>query len=372
MNESSVRTLNFEKYDVTPRDGAQDPRFRSSVERKLKMVRLFDEFGFDFIEGGWPGANEIDTEFFQQAKGVLRHSQLVAFGMTIKNNKAEEDDGLRRLLESGTDIITLVGKTWEQNVERALRISGEENLEKIYESIKYLHKQERKVFFDAEHWFDSYRQNSDYAFGALEAAIAGGASRLVLCDTRGASADRFIFEATRAAIARFPEIKFGIHVHEDSELAVINTIRALEAGVVHIQGTVNGIGERAGNLNWCSFLPTLQYKYGVDCRLDLTKLASFAHAAAVITGIPIPLNDPYVGDYAFAHKGGLHASGQERDPEAYEHIRPELVGNKRIYIFSEQGGSAHLEYLLKSHGYKLNRKSSEFRERIKTVFYFRR
>lgn len=356
-----IRPTNFETYDVTDRDGAQDPRSRSSLEKKLRIARLLDEFGVDYIEGGWPGANDIDTEFFKQAPGIVKRSRLVSFGMTIKNTRAEEDAGLRKLLACGTNIITLVGKTWEQNVERTLRIKGEENLNNIYKSVKFLNANGREVFFDAEHWFDSYRQNPNYAFMALAAAIVGGASRLVLCDTRGASSDRFVFEATSAVIARFPGKRFGIHVHEDSELAVINTIRALEAGVDHVQGTVNGVGERAGNLNWCSFLPTAKYKYGIENGLDLSRLTPFAHSAAMISGIPVPLNAPYVGYYAFAHKGGLHASGQERDPEAYEHIRPEWVGNKRVFVFSEQGGSAHLEYMLKNHYYKLDRKDPRFK-----------
>lgn len=360
MNEL-IRAVKFEKHDVTLRDGAQDPRFGSSVGKKLKALSLLSEMDFEYIEGGWPGANKIDTEFFQRAKGILKKSQLVAFGMTIKKTKAEEDAGLRKLLASGTDIITLVGKTWEQNVNRAVRISGERNLDNIYESAHFLRANGREVFFDAEHWFDSYRQNPNYALRALEAALAGGASRLVLCDTRGASNDRFIFEATSVAVARFPNARFGIHIHQDSELAVVGTIRALEAGVTHVQGTVNGMGERAGNLNWCSFLPTAQFKYEMETELDLTKLTPFAHAVARATGIPVPLNVPYVGYYAFAHKGGLHASGQQRDIEAYEHIRPEWVGNKRVYVFSEQSGSAHLEYMLKTHRYKLNRRDPRFK-----------
>lgn len=363
MTELLKKVGQFETGEVSNRDGAQDPRGQMLLEKKLAIIQLLDGFGFDYIEAGWPGANSGDTKLFRQAKDslVLKHARLVAFGMTAKDGRPEEDTGLKRLLDAGTDVITIVGKTWKQNIERVLPLPPERNLDNIYESVKYLRSQGREVFFDAEHWFDSYKQNPGYALRALEAASAGGASRLVLCDTRGASTDKLVFDATSAAVKKYPDAKIGIHIHQDSELAVVNTIRALEAGAVHVQGTVNGVGERAGNLNWCSFLPTAQFKYGIESGLDLTKLTPFAHAVARIHGIPVPLNAPYVGHYAFAHKGGLHASGQERDIEAYEHIRPEWVGNKRIYVFSEQGGSAHLEYMLKTRGYKLNRKDPKFK-----------
>lgn len=368
MNEV-FKQAGFEMYDVTLRDGAQDPRFRSSVRKKLEIAQLLADFGIKKIEGGWPGANKIDTKFFKEAQSVLslNGAELVAFGMTTKNTAAEEDAGLRRLLSSGTRIVTLVGKTWEQNIKRAVRISGEKNLNNIYESIRFLKEEGREVFFDAEHWFDSYRQNPNYAFRALEAAAQGGASRLVLCDTRGAATDKFIFEATSAAVARIPQAEFGIHIHQDSELAVAGSMRALEAGVVQVQGTVNGYGERTGNLNWCSFLPTAEFGYRLKTGLDLTKLTPFANAIAKITGIPIPSNARYVGYYAFAHKAGLHASAQQRDPEAYELISPESVGNKRVFVFSEQGGSAHLEFMLKKHGYELNRKDPQFKELLEKM-----
>ena len=356
----------IEIVDVV-RDGAQDPRFRSSVERKTEMVLASEEFGIELIEGGWPGANAIDTEFFRQMRGVLRDSQLIAFGMTIKGTRADKDAGLRSLLESGTDIITLVGKTWRQNVERTLRIPWQENLDNIFESIKFLRGQRREVFFDAEHWFDGRKQNKEHAFEVLEAAIAGGANRLVLCDTRGASSDRFIYEAVTDAVARFPDAKFGIHAHGDGGLAEINTIRALEAGVVQVQGTVNGIGERTGNMNLCTFLPTLQFIYGIETGLDLTRLTPFARAVADICGIPIHPDAPYVGENAFAHKAGLHASGQKRDESSYQFIRPEDVGNKQIYIFSEQSGSTNLEIMLEKHGYALSRKNPKFRSLLEKM-----
>lgn len=285
--------------------------------------------------------------------------------MTVKNTIPETDKGLNGLLAAETKVITLVGKTWLRTVN-TMRISKQQNLDNIFKSVNYLNLRGRAVFFDAEHWFDSYRQDPDYAFSALEAAINGGASRLVLCDTRGASTDSFIFKATRAAVDRFPNAVIGIHIHQDSETAVIGTIRGLEAGAGHAQATVNGVGERTGNANWCSLLPTQQFKYreenGIDTGLDLTKLTPFAHTVARLIGIPVPPNAPYVGYYAFAHKAGLHVSAIQKDPESYEHIPPEWVGNKRIYVFSEQGGSAHLEYMLKTHNYQLDRYDPRFKQ----------
>lgn len=361
----------FETYDITMRDGAQDPEVRFSVGKKLRLVSMLDEFGFDYIEGGWPGANEMDTEFFSKAKGLTRNARLVAFGKTIKGGKPEDDADLRQLLQGETGVVTLVGKTWEQHVRRALQIDPKKNLDNIYESVRFLRSEGREVFFDPEHWFDGYRQNRDYAFSALEAAFSGGATLLALCDTRGAASDRFIYEAMKAAVARFPNARFGIHAHNDGDLGVINTIRAVEAGAVHVQGSVNGYGERVGNLNWSSFLPTAQFKYDMKIGFDLRGLTPFANAVAKITEVPVAVDAPYVGYYAFTHKAGLHASGQERDPEGYEHIRPELVGNKRRYFHSEQGGSTNLDLMLEKHGFELPRTDSRFKPLVEKMKQYR-
>lgn len=361
----------FETYDVTMRDGGQDPEVRFSVGKKLTLLRMLDEFGVDRIEGGWPGANEIDTEFFSKTEGISGRDKLVAFGKTIKGIKPEDDEGLNGLLRADTSIVTLVGKTWKQHVIRALEIDPEENVANIFESVKFMHSKGREVFFDPEHWFDGYRQDPDYALACLEAALAGGATLLALCDTRGAASDRFISKAVEVAISRFPYAKFGIHVHNDGELGVINTIRALEKGVVQVQGSVNGYGERVGNLNWCSFLPTAQFKYDMETGFDLTQLTPLAHAVAKITEVPVALDAPYVGYYAFTHKAGLHASGQERDPEGYEHIRPEWVGNKRRYFHSEQGGSTNLDIMLETHGFELPRTDDRFKLLVEKMKRYR-
>lgn len=361
MNELLKQSINFETYDVTMRDGGQDPEVRFSVGKKLRLFKMLDEFGFDYIEGGWPGANEIDTEFFLNTKGLPGRSKLVAFGKIIKGIKPEDDQGLQDLLRADTSVVTLVGKSWKQHVERALEIDPDENLDNLFKSVKFMHSKGKEVFFDSEHWFDSYRQDPDYAFAALDAALAGGATRLVLCDTRGAASDRFVAKAVEAAVLKFPQVKFGIHVHNDGDLGVINTIRAVEAGAIQVQGSVNGYGERVGNLNWCSFLPAARWKYDMEDGFDLTKLTPFAHAVARITEVPGALDAPYVGFYAFTHKAGLHASGQKRDLEGYEHIRPEWVGNKRRYFHSEQGGSTNLDIMLEKHGFELSRQDHRFK-----------
>lgn len=367
MSELLKKPGCFETYDVTMRDGGQDPEVRFSVAKKLRLFKVLDEFGFDRIEGGWPGANEIDTEFFSKTKGISGRSKLVAFGKTIKGINPKEDEGLKELLRADTSIVTLVGKTWKQHVIRALEIAPEENLDNIFESVKFMHSKGKEVFFDPEHWFDGYRQDSDYALDCLDAALAGGATLLVLCDTRGAASDKFISKAVEAAVSRFPHAKFGIHVHNDGDLGIINTIRALEKGVVHVQGSVNGYGERVGNLNWCSFLPTVQFKYEMETGFDLTQLTPFAHSVAKITEVPVALDAPYVGYYAFTHKAGLHASGQERDPEGYEHIEPGWVGNKRRYFHSEQGGSTNLALMLEKHGFELPRTDNRFKPLVEKM-----
>lgn len=371
MAELLKRAGDFETYDVTMRDGGQDPEVRFSVGKKLRLLRLLDDFGFDYIEGGWPGANEIDTEFFLKARGQLLRSKLVAFGKTVKGVKPENDEGLMELLKAETPVVTLVGKSWKQHVERALEIDPGENLDNIYESVKFLRSKDREVFFDPEHWFDGCGQNPDYAFAALDAALSGGATLLALCDTRGAASDKFIYEAVKAAVARFPNARVGIHAHNDGDLGVINTIRALEAGAAHVQGSVNGYGERVGNLNWCSFLPTAQFKYDMKTGFDLRGLTSFANAVAKVTEVSVAVDAPYVGYYAFTHKAGLHASGQERDPEGYEHIRPEWVGNKRRYFHSEQGGSTNLDLMLEKHGFELSRQDSRFKPLVEKMKKYR-
>ncbi|MBI2334391.1 citramalate synthase [Candidatus Daviesbacteria bacterium] len=348
-------------YDTTLRDGAQDPRARLSVAKKLAIAKRLDKWGMPYIEGGWPGANEIDTEFFQEAKGLFQHSQLVAFGMTARIGvKPENDAGLNMLLKSETKVVTLVGKTWLQNVKLTLRTEGLPNLETIRKSIEFLTKEGREVFFDAEHWFDGFSQDPQYAMAALEAAKESGAAALALCDTRGSCTPEFIYRATRFAKKRFPDMQFGIHAHNDGGLAVINSVWAVKAGVTQVQGTINGVGERTGNVDLCVVLPTAEFKYGLKSGLDMQQVFDVAHFVAKQNEIPVPANNPYTGKNAFRHKAGLHAAGQQRDPESYQHIDPNLVGNTISFVQSEQGGSTNVEIMAKKHGFDLSRNNPAF------------
>lgn len=359
---------NIIPYDTTLRDGAQDPRARLSVAKKLAIARRLDQWGMPYIEGGWPGANEMDTEFFREAKGALQNSQLVAFGMTARIGiKPENDDGLELLLKSGTKVVTLVGKTWLQNVERTLRTKGLPNLETIQKSIEFLVKEGREVFFDAEHWFDGFRQNPQYAMAALEAAKEGGATVLALCDTRGSCTPEFIYRATKAVRKRFPDMQLGIHAHNDSGLAVINTIRAVKAGATQVQGTINGVGERTGNVDLCVVLSTAEFKYGLKSGLDMQQATDVARFVAAQNEIPVPANNPYTGPNAFRHKAGLHAAGQQRDDEAYQHIDPARVGNSASFVQSEQGGSTNVEIMAKKHGFELNRNNPAFTQLVQEM-----
>lgn len=350
-------------YDTTLRDGAQDPRARLSVEKKLAIAQRLEQWGIPYIEGGWPGANEIDTEFFKEAKGLFKTSELVAFGMTARIGvHPANDDGLRMLLESETGIITMVGKTWLQHVKRALRTEGLPNLDTIHRSVEFLTNEGRDVFFDAEHWFDGYKQDPQYAMDALDAALAGGAKILIPCDTRGSSTPEFINEATKAVKTRFPNVPLGIHVHNDGGEAVSATIAAVKAGATQVQGTINGVGERTGNVDLCVVLPRAEFAYGVKTspHLDLREVTPIARFVEEQNEIPLPDNNPYTGRQSFTHKAGLHGSGQQRDDEAYEATTPESVGNKRYYVMSEQGGSANVEFMAKKHGFELSRNDPAF------------
>lgn len=348
-------------YDTTLRDGAQDPRARLSVERKLNIAKRLEEWGVPYIEGGWPGRgeDEIDTEFFKEAKGLFQTSELIAFGMTARIGvHPANDDGLNKLLESETGIITIVGKTWLQHVKRALRTEGLPNLDTIHRSIEFLTKQEhRDVFFDAEHWFDGYRQDPEYAIAALEAAVEGGAKALIPCDTRGSCTPEFIYKAMTDVKNRFPHIPLGIHVHNDGGEAVSATIAAVKAGATQVQGTINGVGERTGNVDMCVVLPRADFAYGIKTHphLDLRQVTPIARFVEEQNEIILPDNNPYTGRQVFTHKAGLHGSGQQRDDEAYEATTPESVGNKRFYVMSEQGGWATVEAMARKHDFELSR-----------------
>ncbi len=344
-----------EIYDTTLRDGSQTEEISFSVEDKLRILKKLDEFGVHYVEGGWPGAIPKDDEFFKKAKKVhLLNTRLTVFGSTRKPGiRAEKDVGLKKLLSAGCDVITIVGKAWLLHVKEALRVSPEENIDMIYDSIYFLKKHVDKVFFDAEHFFDGYKDNSKYTLRILESAVEAGADCLVLCDTNGGSLPWEIQEIV-SEVKKHTKVQLGIHCHNDSETAVANSLSAVLAGVTHVQGTINGIGERCGNANLCTIIPDLRFKLNVKSIDDnnLKNLREVSAFVSEIANLPPYKHQPYVGDSAFAHKGGLHVSGIAKNPRTYEHIDPALVGNQRKIIVSEQAGRSNIISKLQRFGLK--------------------
>ncbi len=343
-------------YDTTLRDGAQQEGISFSVEDKLKIAQKVDELGIDFIEGGWPGSNPKDTEFFSRARDLnLSHAFLVAFGSTRRPNySVEKDINLQALLEAGTSVVTLVGKAWDKQVTHVLETTLPENLDMISDSISYLKSKGLRVFFDAEHFFDGYNANSEYALQVVEGAARAGAECIILCDTNGGTLPQRITEAIKAvqdclASLAVTPVSLGIHAHNDGELAVANSLAAVEAGAVQIQGTINGYGERCGNANLCSVIPNLKLKMGIDCISDeqLSKLSDVSHYVSEVANLPHPGSLPYVGANAFTHKGGLHVSALTRWQDSYQHIDPGIVGNQPNVIVSELSGKASIIYKAK-------------------------
>lgn len=333
-------------FDSTLRDGAQAEGISFSVLDKLKIVRLLDELGVDYAEAGNPGSNPKDLEFFKEAaKLELQNVKLVAFGATRRANvKAHDDVGLAQLLSAGTQTVSVFGKSWDFQVTAILRTTLEENLAMIADTVAFLKAQDREVIFDAEHFFDGYKANRAYAMETLQAAVQAGASAIVLCDTRGGSLPSFVGEAVRevaATLAGSP-VDIGIHTHNDSSCAEANSLVAVENGARHVQGTLVGFGERCGNANLAAMIPTLALKMGYDLLTGgaLPKLTLAARSVAEIANIGIPEGMPYVGLRAFTHKGGMHIDGISKNPESFEHINPEAVGNERRLLMSEVAGRA--------------------------------
>ena len=333
-------------YDSTLRDGEQCEGITLSLEDKLRIVERLDAFGVDFIEGGFPASNPKDIAFFQRVQEMpLKHARIAAFGSTCKKDVAAEDDrGLADLVASGAPVVTIVGKTWDEQVTRALLTTLDENLRMIRDSVAYLKAQGLTVVFDAEHFFDGYKANADYAMACVRAASEAGADSIDLCETNGGALPHEV-DAVVAAVAReLPGQQLGIHCHNDSGCAVANSLAAVRAGVTQVQGTVNGFGERVGNTDLLTVVADLELKMGCTCvgeeRLrDLTSVAQFV---AETCNLSVPNHHPYTGASAFAHKGGLHASAIARFPEAYEHTRPEAVGNTQRMLVSELAGKASL------------------------------
>ena len=338
----------IEIYDTTLRDGNQGEGVNLSLADKLDITLELDAMGIDFIEGGWPGSNPKDIEYFQKVRSLeLKHSQVVAFGSTHRADAEPADDFfLQNLVESAADITCIFGKTWDLHVEQALRISAERNLEMIEGSIAFLREATGKpVFYDAEHFFDGFKSDPGYALATISAAVEGGASRVILCDTNGGVTPHELAQAVRELRKEVPGVKLGIHVHNDGGLAVANTLRAIEEGVVQVHGTINGIGERCGNVDLTSILGNLELKMGYECvpEGNLGGLTNLSRKVWEYLGIQGPTGQPFVGPSAFAHKGGVHVSAVQRNPETYEHIDPELVGNSRKVLISDLAGGSNLK-----------------------------
>jgi 2-isopropylmalate synthase len=346
-------------YDTTLRDGCQAEDISFTLEDKLRIAEKLAELGIDYIEGGYPGSNARDADFFRRVKALkLKNVKIASFGTTRKPGaKPSQDLNLKVLLDADTPVVTLVGKTWDLHVRDDLRISQKANLEVIGDSIAFVKRRVDEVIFDAEHFFDGFRANPDYALACLKAAQEGGADWIVLCDTNGGRLPGDIREAL-SHVNRTIKTPIGIHCHNDSELAVANTLAAVEMGVTQVQGTINGFGERCGNLNLVSIIPYLQLKLGNICvkPAQLKKLREVSHFFYELANIQPNKRQPYVGDSAFAHKGGLHVSGVLKNRETYEHIDPDLVGNRQRVLVSDLSGRSNVVYKGKEYGIDLTEK----------------
>ena len=344
-------------YDTTLRDGTQREGISYSTEDKLNITKKLDELGIDYIEGGWPGSNPKDIEYFKRVKNLKLNSiKVAAFGSTRRANiKPEEDKNLQAILDSGVDVATIFGKAWDLHVTEALKTNLAENLSMVESSVSYLKSNGLEVKFDAEHFFDGYKANQEYALKVLKAAQKGGADTLVLCDTNGGTMPDEIKSIIEAISPQF-EVELGIHAHNDGGVAVANSLMAVKAGAENVQGTINGYGERCGNANLSTIIPSLKLKYGYDIISDeqlkrITETSRYISEAANVTP---PTHAPYVGDSAFAHKGGIHVSAILRNAKTYEHIKPELVGNQQRVLVSELSGKSNLLYKAKELGIELD------------------
>lgn len=333
-------------YDTTLRDGTQREGLSLTCNDKLRIAQLLDNLGVAYIEGGWPGSNPKDAEFFDRVRTLsLQNARVAAFGSTCRVGAAPDDDAnIKALLDAETPVVTVVGKTWTLHVREVLRTTPEENLRLIRDSIAYLKARGRELIYDAEHFFDGFQADPEYALATLEAALDGGAETLTLCDTNGGSMIWQIEDAVRVVRARFDHMTCGIHTHNDGELAVANTLAAVRAGCTHVQGTINGYGERCGNANLCAIIPDLELKVGYRCLPEghLERLTAISRAVAEIANIAPDDHMAFVGRNAFAHKGGIHVAAQRRNANSYQHIDPTRVGNDTHVVVSELAGRGNL------------------------------
>jgi 2-isopropylmalate synthase len=357
-------------YDTTLRDGAQSEGISFSVEDKLHIARKLDELGIHYIEGGWPGSNPKDIQFYQRVKELkLRNASIAVFGSTRRvGRKAEEDDFLTLLVETGARVATIVGKGSDLHVINVLRTTLDENLRMLEDSIKYLKAHDMLVFWDVEHYFDGYKNNPDYSLKTLEVASAAGADGLVLCDTNGGALPGEVTDAIKAAL-KVTGVPLGIHCHNDDGLAVANTLAAVTAGATHVQGTINGLGERCGNADLCTIIPSLKLKMGINCISDrqLASLTEVSHYISEVANITPDPFAPYVGSSAFSHKAGYHMDGVTKWPDAYQHIDPAKVGNKLRTVVSDQAGKDNLIAKARELGIDLSTADKEVKELLARV-----
>ena len=359
-----------EIYDTTLRDGSQGEGINFSVADKIRIAEKLDAFGVHYIEGGWPGSNPKDIEFFAQArKKKFKHARLAAFGSTRKKaTPVEQDDQVRLLIEAGTPVVTIYGKTSMLHVKEVLRCTPEENLAMIGDTVKYLKDHGKFVIYDAEHAFDGYKLDSEYALATWQAAEKAGADFVVLCDTNGGCLPSEISEITKTAVGRL-NCKIGIHTHDDSGVGVANALASLDAGAVHVQGTVNGYGERTGNCNLISIIPLVHFKLKKTCvpAKSLPKLRELSLFVDEVANLRHNPRLPWVGSAAFAHKGGTHVNAVQKLASSYEHINPELIGNARNVLISDLAGRSNIVMKAQSLGFRLTNDAPELKEILETI-----
>jgi 2-isopropylmalate synthase len=347
-------------YDTTLRDGTQAEGISFSVHDKIRIAEKLDAFGVHYIEGGWPGSNPKDIAFFDEAKRLKwKSAKICAFGSTCRaKTQPSEDQQIALLLSAETPTVTIVGKSWRLHVEKILGVSIEENRRMIRDSVAYLKSRGREVIFDAEHFFDGYKDDPEHSLAALQAALDGGADALVLCDTNGGAMVHEVSEMTAAVVQKF-QIQIGIHTHNDCELGVANALAAIRAGATQVQGTINGYGERTGNCNLTSVIPNLQLKFHSKIVSDLSRLRELSMFVDELANCQHNIRAPYVGTTAFTHKGGLHAHAVQKVPRSYEHIEPNAVGNHQHIIVSELSGQSNVLAKTRELGFKLEKGSAQ-------------
>ena len=362
----------IELFDTTLRDGTQGEGVNLSIQDKLRITEQLDGFGIDVIEGGWPGSNPKDEAYFREVRSLrLDNTLICAFGSTARYpDKVATDNNLNLLLKAETPVISIFGKTWRFHSEKTLELSDTQNEALIYNSVRFLHQHGRRVIFDAEHFFDGYKDDPDFAMAMLMAAQEGGADTIVLCDTNGGTLTEMVAHVTNIVRKRV-SVSIGIHAHNDGELATANTLAAVRAGAVHVQGTINGIGERCGNANLCTVIPNLVLKMKMETRtsIDISQLTHLSNFTYEIANLTPHTRCAYVGKSAFTHKGGIHVSSVLKDARMYEHIPPDKVGNKRNVRISDLSGQSNIRYKAEELGLGIENKdfSRNFVQRIKTL-----